>query len=136
MHHERLFDPGPFSWESENPGRSGSRFVILTHDYPFLHWDLMLEEGDSLMTFRLLKEPARESVIPADPLPRHRIAYLDYEGPVSGDRGTVIRWDRGTCQLHEQTESRQVWFLNGSRISARVTLSVENGHWTCRFEDQ
>jgi hypothetical protein len=35
----------------------------------------------------------------AYPLGDHRIAYLDYEGPVSGDRGYVRRLDAGKVEF-------------------------------------
>jgi hypothetical protein len=75
------------------------RFVVLTHDYPFLHWDLMLEEGNSLRTWRLMQPPDTEGPIEAEALGNHRLAYLDYDGPVSENRGTVERWDAGTYSL-------------------------------------
>ena len=54
-----------------------------------MHWDLMLDTGETLRTWRL--EPALPGVIRAEPLGNHRRAYLDYEGPVSGNRGSVQR---------------------------------------------
>ena len=39
----------------------------------------------------------------AEVLPDHRLAYLDYEGPISGDRGSVTRWDRGTYDVEHQS---------------------------------
>ncbi|MGL6094853.1 MAG: DNA polymerase ligase N-terminal domain-containing protein [Fimbriiglobus sp.] len=71
------------------------RFVILAHDWPTPHWDLLLEAGPVLMAWRLLAEPGGLPVS-AEPNVDHRLVYLDYEGPVSGGRGTVIRWDFGT----------------------------------------
>src|ERR1700704_4821039 len=72
------------------------RFVILEHDHPVLHWDLMLEAGTALRTWRLARAPsAPGEVIDALALPDHRLFYLDYEGPVSGGRGVVKRWDAG-----------------------------------------
>jgi hypothetical protein len=73
-----------------------SRYVILMHDHPFLHWDLMLEDGNVLRTWRLLQVPAAGRTAKAEQLADHRLAYLDYEGPVSGGRGNVARWDHGT----------------------------------------
>lgn len=67
------------------------RFVVLQHDYPFLHWDLLLEAGDVLKSWRLLRPVSTGLWIPAESLPDHRSKYLDYEGPVSGDRGSVKR---------------------------------------------
>ena len=43
------------------------------------------------------REPPQAGVeIPCEALADHRLAYLDYEGPISGGRGSVTRWDRGT----------------------------------------
>lgn len=107
-------------------------FVILEHDHPFLHWDFMFEEGDSLRSWRLLQEPISEHSIEAEPLPNHRRHYLDYEGPVSGNRGQVTRWDFGTCQVNELQEEKISLILNGSRLSAKVTLertSPDSERW-------
>ncbi|HSG70363.1 MAG TPA: DNA polymerase ligase N-terminal domain-containing protein [Planctomycetaceae bacterium] len=107
-------------------------FVILEHDHPFIHWDFMFEEGDSLRSWRLLQEPIFEQWIDAEPLPRHRKHYLDYEGPVSGNRGQVTRWDFGTCQVNELQEEKISLILNGSRLSAKVTLertSPDSERW-------
>lgn len=75
-----------------------ARFVILEHDHPFLHWDFMLEAGDVLRTWRLAEPPAPGKAVRAEFLADHRRKYLDYEGPVSGNRGTVKRWDAGTYE--------------------------------------
>lgn len=74
------------------------RFAVLIHDHPFLHWDLLLECGDVARAWRLLEEP-RLGEIRLQPLPDHRLFYLDYEGPVSGDRGTVQRFDAGEYEV-------------------------------------
>lgn len=72
------------------------RYVILFHDWPFPHWDLMLEAEDHLLTWRVLDQPQLDRQLAIEPLPPHRKRYLDYEGPLSGDRGCVVRWDEGT----------------------------------------
>jgi len=74
------------------------RFVILEHNHPFLHWDLLLEEGCSARTWRLLRRPCLGEPIATEPLPDHRLMYLDYEGVVSGDRGRVKRFGSGTYE--------------------------------------
>ena len=75
------------------------RFVILLHTGPGAdHYDLMLADGAALATWRLESDPAALPVdgqMPAAQLPPHRLAYLDYEGPVSGGRGQVRRVARG-----------------------------------------
>ena len=93
------------------------RFVILRHEPPAsyprgLHWDLMLEARGALRTWALAEEPRRGATLPAEALADHRLAYLDFEGEVSGNRGTVERWDAGTYTIQSCTEARweiQVW---------------------------
>jgi len=105
------------------------RFVTLTHDHPFLHWDFMLEQADSLRTWRLHEQPDAPGPIVAEPLPDHRLEYLDYEGPVSGDRGTVCRWDAGDYILVDEpsnaSSGRIVIRLAGGRL--RGTAVLESG---------
>ena len=72
------------------------RFVILAHDWPTPHFDLLLEAGAVLKAWRLLAEPV--GPVPAEPNFDHRLLYLEYEGPVAGNRGTVRRWDGGTFE--------------------------------------
>ena len=79
------------AWE----GDRASRFVVLFHRLPpsagrASHWDWMIEEGDALATWALVQWPDGRGV-PARRLADHRRHYLTYEGPVSGNRGTVRR---------------------------------------------
>ncbi len=74
------------------------RYAILTHDFPFAHWDFLLEEGESCRTWRLLSAPDSRGAVIAERLPDHRLLYLTYEGPVSGNRGSVSLWDTGTYE--------------------------------------
>lgn len=67
------------------------KLVVLEHDHPFLHWDLLIEHGATLLSWRLLQPPRANHWLPAERLPDHRRHYLNYEGPVSGGRGSVVR---------------------------------------------
>ena len=107
------------------------RFVVLTHDHPFLHWDLMLEAGEHLRTWRLLELPGPEKVIAAEALPDHRALYLDYEGPVSGGRGEVRRWDAGTCEVVGDSDDAVDLELAGNVLRGRAELRRgESAGWT------
>ncbi len=87
-------------------GKVMSRFVVLEHDHPDVHWDLMLEIDSAteseytLATWSLPPQPLpiREFQCSVDRLPDHRKRYLDYEGEVSGGRGFVRRIDTGTFE--------------------------------------
>ena len=83
------------------------RFVILEHDHPFLHWDLLLEDGPVLKSWRLLHPVATGQWIPAEVLPDHRPVYLDFEGPVSGSRGTVKQITSGRFTEVQHTDVDQ-----------------------------
>ncbi len=118
------------------------QFVILRHDFPELHWDLMLEEEGVLKTWRLNAPPVidpalEESSIDlvAEELPDHRLEYLDYEGPVSGDRGEVLQWDRGTFSLLERSDGFIVALMTGEELAGRVTLKkMENeNQWSLNY---
>jgi hypothetical protein len=101
------------------------RFVILEHDHPHLHWDLMLEAGDILRTWRLSAPPRPGETVAAEPAFDHRLHYLDYEGPVSGGRGRVVRWDHGTYAGTKERDGRLVVRFEGERL--RGTAVLERG---------
>jgi hypothetical protein len=107
------------------------RFVILEHDHPFLHWDFMLEAGDGLRTWRLLARPEAGKTIPAEALGEHRKAYLDYEGPLSGNRGAVKRWDAGTFEWQTQAAELVAVHLTGQALRGRAALQrTAAGEWS------
>jgi hypothetical protein len=101
------------------------RFVLLHHECPPSfgkpsHWDLMLERDGVLLTWSLPALPAAWSgeggaaeQIVVTRLADHRIAYLDYEGPISGDRGVVTRVDGGEYEVLEETEQAICVHLRG-----------------------
>lgn len=116
------------------------RYVILYHEMPTIsdrasHWDLMLEQAGALATWALDEPPQPGHVVAAQRLADHRLAYLDYEGPVSGDRGSVTRWDHGQYRLVSQSDKEWVVELSGTRL-ANCTAIVRHDHenvWSARF---
>jgi hypothetical protein len=98
------------------------RFVILEHDWPTPHWDFLLEAGRVLRAWRLLAEPASDLVVPAEANFDHRLEFLDYEGPVSNNRGTVRRWDTGTFDWIVDEPERVVVELHGAKLTGRWML--------------
>jgi hypothetical protein len=107
------------------------QFVVLTHDHPFPHWDLLLEAGDVLRTWRLLDSPDTAGPVRAEALADHRREYLTYEGPVSGGRGHVARWDSGGFTLVEEAPDRLELQLSGQRLRGRASLAWGgDAQWT------
>ena len=111
------------------------QFVVLTHDHPFLHWDLMLERNGDLKTWRLHSPPDSPGRIPAEPLPDHRLAYLDYEGPVSKGRGEVRRWDKGTFDDYKDSTDHVVCRICGTRLNGTIELAskVNSAEWEFHY---
>ena len=118
------------------------RYVILRHDLPAqadrgLHWDLMLAVDGTLKTWALEAEPAAARSISAAQLDDHRLAYLEYEGPVSGDRGHVTRWDHGSYEVRQWDEDRIVVVLAGQRWRCPATAShIDLARWNVAFDDE
>jgi hypothetical protein len=107
------------------------RFVILCHQMPPQsprpdHWDLMLEDGDHLLTWSLPAAPLVGEQFWALPLAEHRLDYLDYEGPLTGDRGSVTRHDWGSYKKLSDNDQQQVFMLRGQDKPSRVTIRKKN----------
>jgi hypothetical protein len=90
----------------------------------------MLEAGIVLRTWRLVGFPAAGRVVAAETSFDHQPMYLDYEGPVSGERGTVRRAEQGTYETIAETDDELTLRLMGSRIAGISTLRrVSDGRW-------
>lgn len=65
-----------------------------------VHFDLMIEDGEVLVTYQLLAAPgaalaAPDAALAATPSFDHRRRYLEFEGELSDGRGRVRIVDRG-----------------------------------------
>jgi hypothetical protein len=131
------------------------RFVLLYHDCPSTyprqsHWDLMLETGDVLRTWALKKLPrdweaahehtrskypqcpllAADNAVAAEQLGEHRRDYLEFEGPVSGNRGAVIRIAAGSFDVQWETPLGWCLSLSSPTISGGVVLDAADDKQT------
>jgi hypothetical protein len=112
------------------------RFVILCHNTPRgCHFDFMLEEEGTLKTWALPQPPQLGLEIEAQPLADHRLSYLDYEGPISGGRGSVTRWDAGTFSTKYRTETEWAILLAGKQFCGMVIISDTKGRTTIHFQN-
>jgi hypothetical protein len=113
------------------------RFAILIHDSPRgLHYDFLLEAGEVLKTWALPMIPASGDEVECESLPNHRLVYLDFEGPVSGNRGTVSRYDCGSFQVVRWSDDEIIVEVAGEKIAGRVVLrrtADRNDRWRCEF---
>ena len=117
------------------------RFVILLHECPTdlvreTHFDLMLEDGETLRTWAMASEPNPGVEIEAECLAKHRVAYLDYEGPLTGNRGSVSQWDQGTFAWLEDEPDAIELRIAGKRLTGLLRLSrldADSQRWTVAF---
>ena len=102
------------------------------------HYDLMLQAGGSegappevraLMTFATVSDefPAGREACPSElrAILSHRLAYLTFEGPVSGGRGSVRRADSGDLTwlpAPEAVPGDLRFRLGGERLSGTFRL--------------
>lgn len=83
--------------------------------------------GSPLASWRLLGDPGRSSFpIPAERIADHRNAYLTYEGPISGDRGSVRRIDAGDATLEFDTAHARI-ALQGEHLRGKFEISASDG---------
>ena len=95
------------------------RWVVLSHTgHGPDHHDVMIERapGGELATWRARRWPPTPGDA-LEPLPDHRRAYLDYEGPISGGRGRVRRVASGTAGE------------NWSDAAGTFALAEDGGTW-------
>ncbi len=112
------------------------RFVVLEHSpgpnctRP-LHWDLLVEQDtEEAFSTWALELPPDACLAPttAHELPAHRLAYWDYQGPLSDARGSVRRWDRGQFTWCERCADNRALELVGDRLQGigRLTREVDD----------
>jgi len=91
------------------------------------HYDLMLEHGDTLKTWRMANTAFLVSQVGRQ-IKDHRKTYLDYEGEISGDRGRVKIWDTGTYSVDEWKDERIQVALVGRAVKTRLVMTLGPKH--------
>lgn len=106
------------------------RFVVQEHTTPEgVHWDLMLEQGDVLATFRLEKEPAEclTQEVRAEKIFDHPLRFLTYEGPVQKGTGKVRIVDSGDYRFRDRRDDLLIFKLKGKILMGDFSLVRMNG---------
>lgn len=95
------------------------RYVVLHHTgIAEPHFDLLIDWRDDapLLAARCSTWPIGAAAV-LTRIPDHRRLYLQYEGPVSGNRGQVRRVAEGTCTLEvDRADSSLVRLDTGQSI--------------------
>ncbi len=91
------------------------------------HYDLMLEHGEGLRTWRLVNT-AFQTFQVARQIKDHRKSYLDFEGEISGERGRVKIWDTGTYSVDDWKDDRIQVALVGRSLKTRLIMTLGPKH--------
>ncbi len=109
------------------------RFVVQEHTTSEgVHWDLMLEKGDGLTTFRLAEGPAvvLHHAIGAEKIFDHPLRFLTYEGPVQQGTGRVRIVEKGDLRLLTSSEKAIVMELEGDVLRGVFELTqTQEAQW-------
>ena len=110
------------------------KFVVQKHQKKseLTHWDLMLESGDYLETYRVAEPPEKwgKKAIEAEKIFDHPLKFLSYEGKVNKGKGRVEIADCGVYSLIEKDETQQHIALAGKLLRGEYQLClIENDRW-------
>ena len=109
------------------------KFVIQKHTKGVdAHWDLMLESGDCLQTWRVDKGPGQilQGGAKAIKIFDHPLKFLSYEGVVNNGEGNVQIVDAGTYQITSETNDKIGMELAGEILKGTFTLRRnKDGKW-------
>ncbi len=109
------------------------RFTIVQHHWQGVHWDLFLENNDTLITWELSSEPDASPSILARTKPDHRLKYLNYEGEISENRGYITQWDSGEFFWQARHDYCLSFLLEGTKLRGEATLTKKDDHWLFEF---
>ncbi len=100
------------------------RFALLEHRRDGVHYDFLLETapGGPLRAWAVDAEVVPGEDLPARELAEHRALYLEYEGEISGGRGTVRRLDGGEFETLEWGEDRVRVRIAGAQLVGEVEV--------------
>ena len=107
------------------------RFVIHKHiRCGDIHWDLMLETGGVLQTYRLAMPPEEilKQSCRAEKISDHDLRFLTYQGSVNNGEGQVEITEQGTYRQAGWSEDRLELSLDGNKLKGSLTLTHTAGN--------
>lgn len=105
-------------------------FVVLEHtEAEGTHWDLMLKDGDVLLTWRLDVPPEQigNAAVHAERIHDHPLRFLTYEGPVQKNTANVVRADTGACNWVKKDADTLAFSLDGRILMGPFQLRHARG---------
>jgi hypothetical protein len=114
-----------------------TRFVIHKHTRgKDIHWDLMIEWGDKLKTWRLEAPPEKlaSQKTKATLIFDHDKKFLTYQGPVNNGKGTVEIVDEGNSSIDLSDEHIIKMKFEGKILLGHFRLIKTNNLWELSAE--
>lgn len=117
--------------------KSTGKFVVQKHIRrdQAIHWDLMLEVGEILETYRLELPPEKlvKGKCSATKIFDHPLKFLAYEGNVNKGKGRVEIADTGTYELLNEGKHRCELQFDGKILKDKFTLiHIKENDWEFR----
>ena len=107
---------------------SNKRFVIHKHTRgDDVHWDLMIECGEVLKTWRLDNPPEKLETekTTATPIQDHDKKFLTYQGTVNNGTGTAEIVDEGTCTIESDDGKILHVAFTGKILKKQLLIDIE-----------
>jgi hypothetical protein len=110
------------------------KYVVQRHQRQSLpiHWDLMLENGTVLETYRIGRPPEEwgKKAIEAVKIFDHPLKFLSYEGRVNKGKGMVEIADCGTYHLNKNVKNEQQISFSGKILKGEFRLrQIKEDTW-------
>ncbi|MHC4125645.1 MAG: DNA polymerase ligase N-terminal domain-containing protein, partial [Planctomycetota bacterium] len=110
------------------------KFVIQKHSRSdqTAHWDLMLETGPSLETYRLTLPPEKlvGQTCSAVRISDHPLKFLTYQGPVNNAAAQVQIADNGTCKILSSDRKHKTLQFKGNILKGKFTIThITEDQW-------
>ena len=115
------------------------KFVIQKHSRAGeVHWDFMVEIGESLRTWRIDSPPSCLLKKPACAIKifDHPLKFLTYEGSVNNGKGNVEIAETGTYEKITCDENKIEITLTGKILTGRLTIThIKDDQWQISMND-
>lgn len=102
------------------------RFTISLHTQKdSFHYDFMLEDNDKLKTWKLNSVDFSKPQIMEQSFD-HRKIYLDYEGELTENRGSVKIWDTGTYNIEKWEDNLILAKFTGKKLNTKLLITLKS----------
>ncbi len=102
------------------------RYVIHHHICEDEHYDLMIEDNDSLKTWRIVLKDLSKLIdgheIRGQRIKDHRKEYLSYEGQIKSGKGRVEIFDSGACVFIDNKINKIKCTFNGKIFRGEIII--------------